>query len=210
MLGPLGANVQIAERLLKKVQDKELKKMAKTFLISSKLLQWHANDLLDQSIIENGRLVATLNYGSANEAILELVPLVESIIGHKSLTFEWRLDGVKDLYLKFDKQRLQQLVLNLASNAIKFQQHGVITVKAVILNLQQRLMHDSKDESLLEVTVADTGIGMTPEELQRIFVPFNTTENRVSQSMNPRGHGVGLSICKQICKNLGGDITVKS
>ena len=71
-------------------------------------------------------------------------------------------------------------------------------------------MHDSKDESLIEVTVADTGIGMTQEELQRIFVPFNTTDNRVSRSLNPRGHGVGLSICKQICRNLGGDITVKS
>ena len=134
MLGPLGANVQIAERLLKKLQDKEFKRMVKTFLISSKLLMWHANDLLDQNIIENGTLIPNYQYGSANDAILELIPLIESIIGHKHLKFDWKLRGIEDLFLKFDKQRLQQLILNLSSNAIKFQQNGVITVKAEITN----------------------------------------------------------------------------
>ena len=63
---------------------------------------------------------------------------------------------------------------------------------------------------MLQVTVADQGIGMSEEEQQRVFEPFTKTINIESQKLNRHGNGVGLSICKQICESLDGDISVKS
>ena len=77
----------------------------------------------------------------------------------------------------------------------------------MIFNIETSLVSNN-NEGFLEVTVTDAGIGMTKEELKHIFDPFNNTDNVLSQSLNPRGHGIGLSICKNICQNLGGDITV--
>ena len=96
--------------------------MVKTLLNSSKLLILHSNDLLDQSIIENGILKPNYQYGSVYESMLEIAQIAETLIGRKQLKLDLQLDSVKDLDMKFDKQRLQQVVHNLTSNAFKFTQ----------------------------------------------------------------------------------------
>lgn len=75
--------------------------------IKSRLLIWHANDLLDHSTINKGTMIGSSSYGSIDDTISKLVPLVESISEHKHVKCVWELNSVKDIFLKFDKRRLQ-------------------------------------------------------------------------------------------------------
>ena len=83
-------------------------------------------------------------------------------------------------------------MLNLLNNAVKFSPEGIIRVHVKL--------YDREDNTFLSVSVQDQGIGMTDEEIKNVFTPFNRSVNTVSQKLNPLGNGVGLSICKSICK----------
>ena len=104
-----------------------------------------------------------------------------------------------------DKRRLQQVLLNLLSNARKFQKEG----KIIVSHSLKRLKEQENDYALV-VKVQDSGIGIDENEEKNLFKPFWRSERRISQQHNPRGNGLGLSICKQICKALGGDIELES
>ena len=106
--------------------------------------------------------------------------------------------------MKIDTQRVQQVLLNLLTNAIKFSnQGGIIKVSAWSdTNFNQ--------ETMLRVSVRDRGIGIAEQEQTKIFTPFFQTQNMQSRAMNPFGHGLGLNICKRICEKLEGDIKVHS
>ena len=102
---------------------------------------------------------------------------------------------------------MQQILLNLVRNAIKFSHvHGDnIVISARLIEKPGSLNSQRKQ---LEVTVQDRGIGIPSSEIDRVFEPFFRTES--AKSPNTRGHGLGLSICKNICESLGGKISVKS
>ena len=88
---------------------------------------------------------------------------------------------------------------------MKFQANGIITVTADIKDVDF-----SGDSSMLEVQVWDRGIGMSAEDKKRAFQPFQKSISEEAKNLNRHGNGVGLSICKQICENLDGDIQVQS
>ena len=97
------------------------------------------------------------------------------------------------------------MLLNLLSNAVKFQVAGRIIVK-----LEIKPVISSDDRFEIHVSVTDQGIGMTPEELKNVFREYWRSKNEVSRTFNYHGNGLGLFICRQICKGLGGSIRVKS
>ena len=114
---------------------------------------------------------------------------------------------------KIDKRRLQQVLLNLLSNACKFQTEGFIHVKASISDVVSETVNETDkpsamtgNELLLKVSVCDEGIGIIPDKLSSIFEPFGQS----SGTNQTAGNGVGLSICKRICEQLQGSITVIS
>ena len=94
---------------------------------------------------------------------------------------------------------------NLLTNAIKFTRKGNIIIKAKI-----RPVSISRNEHILKVTVTDSGIGMSQEEASRIFDGNFATKNQDSRALNPYSNGIGLSLCKQLCQSLDGNISVKS
>ena len=96
------------------------------------------------------------------------------------------IDGIE---IKFDRHRLQQVLLNLLSNATKFQQEGVIKIFTTI--------HFSGDDQFIEVIVKDNGPGMTMTQLMDVFNPVKKDITTPSQYVS---NGVGLSICKKICE----------
>ena len=73
-----------------------------------------------------------------------------------------------------------------------------------------RANEDSLDQLVLEVSVIDEGIGMSSDEASKVFDGFLKTRNSESKSLNPYGNGIGMSLCKQICQSMDGDISVKS
>jgi CheY-like chemotaxis protein len=101
-----------------------------------------------------------------------------------------------------DATRLRQILNNLVSNAVKFTEHGAITVRI------RQLSGARPGAALLEISVQDTGIGLTPDQAARLFQPFVQAEASTTRRFG--GTGLGLAICRRLARLMGGDITVES
>ena len=157
------------------------------------------NDVLDLSKIEAGKMdlyLETFELRPTIEAVASTVmPLIEK--NGNTLTLELAPDlGT----MRADVTRVRQVLFNLLSNASKFTDHGTITLQA------ERTHGPTGD--LIALTVRDTGIGMTPEQLDRLFQAFSQAE--ASTSSRYGGTGLGLAISKMFCEMMGGDIAVAS
>ena len=120
----------------------------------------------------------------------------------RGLTFQVPLIDLSNTVMIGDSLRLNQILLNLLSNALKFTPAGG-TVRLEIRQLQRK-----EDRIRLRFTVLDTGIGMSDAFLERLFVPFEQEDNRVAK--NSGGTGLGMPITKNLVTLMGGTITVKS
>ena len=130
MLAPLRANIDICQRLLRKLKsDESAKKLVQVMLVSSQMIMLHANDLLDQRIIENGHFVPNMTSGSIKETVAEMIDLMNSTLEFKNLKIILtKNENYIPKFAKYDKRRLQQVLLNLLSNAVKYSQKGTILV----------------------------------------------------------------------------------
>ena len=98
-------------------------------LVSSQMIMLHANDLLDQRIIENGHFVPNMTSGSIKETVAEMIDLMNSTLEFKNLKIILtKNENYIPKFAKYDKRRLQQVLLNLLSNAVKYSQKGTIFV----------------------------------------------------------------------------------
>ena len=134
MLVPLRSNVEFAEYLIKHLTQSSMKRKAQLILISSKLLMFHANDLLDMRFLQNGKFTPSYSESSPAQAISEIVELIGMTLEEQTLTIRFDDCFLKNRFptLGFDRRRLQQVLLNLLSNAVKFQSDGVILVYASV------------------------------------------------------------------------------
>lgn len=163
------------------------------------------NDILDMSKIEAGKM--------------ELYP--------SSIHFQTFLDGIggvirmraeeRDVFFQFeapkslpigvsvDEKRLRQVLINLLGNAVKFTQQGKVTLRVTPLGSVQ--LKDALNQQLLRFEVEDTGVGMTPEELDKIFLAF---EQVGEQKVRQAGTGLGLAISRRLVELMEGELQVKS
>jgi signal transduction histidine kinase len=157
------------------------------------------NDILDLSKIEAGRMELHLES-------FPLVPLIEDVAktiepmatknGNRLV-----IDCAADLgAIHADQTRFRQSLLNLASNANKFTEKGIITIAA------QQGRENGRD--WITLAVSDTGIGMTPEQMGKLFQEFSQASSATASKYG--GTGLGLAISKRFCQMMGGDITVQS
>jgi signal transduction histidine kinase len=131
------------------------------------------------------------------ELVSEVKAELEPIIMRSKLAVT--LDLQKDLPpLITDRQKVKQIVLNLLSNALKFTHHGGITISA----------RADKRERMVQLSVADTGIGIAPTDQERIFEDFRQLDNSPTRAYG--GTGLGLSICRRLAQMLDGRISVQS
>jgi signal transduction histidine kinase len=156
------------------------------------------NQVLDLSKIEAGKL-------ELSPESVSLAPLIDEVIGtarqlaeqnKNRLTVEAQ-DNLGTLTV--DPMRLRQILLNLLSNACKFTKQGDVTLRA-------RKVADGRD--FIELAVADTGIGMTAEQLTRLFQEFSQAEASTAKTYG--GTGLGLAITRKLARMMGGDVTVTS
>ncbi|WP_243375672.1 ATP-binding protein [Sandarakinorhabdus cyanobacteriorum] len=152
--------------------------------------------LLDISRIESG--VLKLNRETVGlRALLEQVAAMFRIeAGNKGLDFAYNAAPNLPAWVLADERRLRQVLINLLSNAIKYTQSG-----SVVLTVRYRSM-------VAEIEVADTGIGIAPEDMDRIFLPFDRGGGRAA-GVAP-GIGLGLALSRMLSQVMGGDISVKS
>jgi signal transduction histidine kinase/CheY-like chemotaxis protein len=157
------------------------------------------NDILDLSKIEAGRMELHLESFPLASLIEDVARTIEPMAAKNRNRFV--IDCPTDLgTVHADQTRFRQALLNLASNANKFTKNGTITIAAQ----PQRL--DGRD--WITIAVADTGIGMTAEQMGKLFQEFSQAD--VSTTRKYGGTGLGLAISKRFCQMMGGDITVES
>jgi PAS domain S-box-containing protein len=157
------------------------------------------NDILDLSKIEAGKLEFEMSRCSPNSLISQVIAVLSVRAKQKGigLSFEW--SGTVPDTIETDPTRVRQALTNLVGNAIKFTESGQVRVVARVL--------PGRDPQLA-VAVGDSGIGMKPDVLNRIFTPFSQADTSITRRFG--GTGLGLSISKQIAEALGGRIEVAS
>jgi PAS domain S-box-containing protein len=199
---PMNAIVGFADLLLHESPD-ECKKIGCVQVIRRNcmhLLQL-IDDILDLSKVEAGQIKVECISCDLAALLSEVISLIRPRVAEKGLTFEVTFEGPIPRLIQSDAFRIRQILLNLLSNAVKFTESGKIHVRIT--------EGGSGDPNMvLRVDVIDTGIGMTPEQTERVFRPFTQADASITRKFG--GTGLGLTICQQLAKLLGGDVTVKS
>ncbi|GJQ50619.1 putative histidine kinase [Candidatus Kuenenia stuttgartiensis] len=153
------------------------------------------NDVLDLAKIEAGKIEWKRHQTSVTEVIMNATAATTALIEQKGLALNVDIEkNIPDFY--GDKNRFIQVVINLISNAIKFTDKGAISCYA------------KQTDNKIQVTVMDTGVGIAPENLEKIFDKFKQVGDTLTNK--PGGTGLGLPICKQIVEYHGGSIHAES
>lgn len=164
---------------------------------SAKELDYLVSDILDVSRIEQGRMSFKMEKINPAEIIEEVVSSFVFPAKEKGLNVSFDKSNMSgDRYIDADKNRLKQVIINLVGNAVKYTAKGEIKVSQYIENKKMR------------IDVADTGIGISAEERERLFGKFYRIKNKETESIG--GTGLGLWITAQIIKGMNGDISVES
>lgn len=199
---PLNGVLGMAQLLLMpEVDEEERKEYARTILNSGQMLLTLLNDILDLSKIEAGKLDLKQAAFDPQALIHEIVSLFTEPAHAKRLAIEAAWLGTAGRRYEGDAVRLRQMLSNLLSNAIKFTERGQIRIEVAET-------HADGDEALLEFSVADSGIGISPEQQALLFKPFSQIDN--SSTRQQAGTGLGLSIVRQLALLMGGDVGVDS
>ncbi|WKL52335.1 PAS domain S-box protein [Pseudomonas kielensis] len=159
------------------------------------------NDILDYSKIEAGKLQLDVHPFEFEPLMRDLAVVLAGNQGEKEVEVMFDLDSNLPNNLIGDSLRLQQVLINLAGNALKFTQEGQVVVSV------EQLMRTENAVSL-RIAVSDTGIGISQEQLQRIFEGFTQAEASTSRRFG--GTGLGLVICKRLVTMMGGELQVES
>ncbi len=197
---PMNAIAGMAELLELTRLDSEQRQMIALISESGSGLLRVIDDILDFSKIEAGMLqLERMPYAPA--AVVETVVQTLALLANKK---GLKLEAAIGEHLPWcygDPYRFRQILLNLIGNALKFTEHGGVTVRLSHVALEERAI-------LLQVAVIDTGIGI-PDEVQRtLFTPFAQADETTSRRFG--GTGLGLSICQRLAKAMGGCITIES
>lgn len=159
------------------------------------------NDILDFSKIEAGKLHFERVAFLLDDLVLHLADLTLAKAQEKNLEILFDIAPDTPQALLGDDLRLGQVLLNLFSNAVKFTEHGEIVLRI-------RCIQRSARDALIEFQVKDTGIGMTPEQAERLFTPFEQADASTTRRFG--GTGLGLSICKKLVEMMGGKIALET
>ena len=197
---PMNAILGMIDVALPKALDPTVKDCLQTAKGSADLLLTLLNDLLDSAKIESGKLELESAPFSLRRMLDQITRVLSVRASEKGLAFYCRIPDETPDAVVGDRMRLQQILLNLASNAIKFTERGDVEIG---------LHTQSQDgEARLEFAVRDTGIGIPPSGLERLFQPFSQADASMARRFG--GTGLGLSISRSLVEMMGGRIWVES
>ena len=197
---PLNAIVGFSDCILRENDLQVAKEDAKDIITASKNLLEIVNGILDISKIEANKMEIVETDYDPKETIYSLVKLVVPRIGEKPI--EMKVGVTQDLpkVLHGDVKKLKQIVTNILTNAVKYTDQGTITVMVTCLN--------QNGISLLSISVEDTGRGIKPEKIDKLFTKFERLDE--DRNTTIEGTGLGLAITKRLVEMMGGKIIVQS
>ncbi len=197
---PLNAIIGVTEMLREDAEslDQDLEPLDRVLGAARHLLTL-INDVLDLSKIEAGRMELHLDTFALAPLIDDVVKTIEPLAAKNGNRVVARGDdSIKTMHA--DQTRVRQTLLNLASNANKFTEKGTVSIDA-----RQRA---ENGRDWITISVTDTGIGMTPEQMGKLFQEFSQATSTTASKYG--GTGLGLVISRRFCQMMGGDITVES
>jgi signal transduction histidine kinase len=174
--------------------SEEQKKQLGMILNSGRHLLSLINDLLDFSKIESGTFGLTIEKFDVNEVIEDVLNLVKPIVENKNLSVNYRKSdsGI----MTSDKKRVQQIILNIVNNAVKFTPKGSVEIG------------NYRHHQEMRIEIQDTGIGIKKTDQEKIFQPFVQIDNTLTKTY--QGTGLGLAVSQKLIEMLGGSISVES
>ena len=197
---PLNAVLGMAQLLEGEAWSTRQRDMLERIRAAGRSLLGILNDILDLSRIEAGALRIDLQPFVLDNLLQQVGTLMAPLALDKRL--DWRIQApVLDAALVGDSLRIEQVLVNLAGNAIKFTSHGEV-------RLNVRLLEERADRVRLRFEVRDTGIGLDAETQAKLFAPFTQADGSTTRRFG--GTGLGLSICKRLVELMGGRIGVES
>ena len=201
---PLNAMIGFTDMAIKNIEDKgkALDCLKKSKLSSEHLLSL-VNDVLDMSRIESGKVELDLNPVNLDENGNDYVPMLKSLAEKKNVDFKYVSHNIQNRYVYVDFLRLNQVIINVVSNAVKYTPSGGF----VSLDVSQ-IPSDREGYGVYEFVISDTGIGMSPEYQSHLFDEFS--RERTSTVSKQQGTGLGLAISKRIIDMMEGTIDVES
>jgi PAS domain S-box-containing protein len=198
---PMNSILGFSEIMLNTTGDPKQKDYLKTILDSGKTLLSLINDILDLSKIESGRLEVSPEPTNLRAIIKEMEQLFHQKAEEKNLDFIIEIDDNLPPALLLDEVRLEQIMLNLIGNAIKFTPEGFVKTEITILSRQ-------KESIDFEIAVSDSGIGIPQKDHQYIFESFSQQSGQSIRQYG--GTGLGLAISKRLVELMNGSIRVES
>jgi len=169
--------------------------------IASNSLLLIINDILDISKIDSGMMKVENESFSIRQKLEDIRNIFKVKATDKQLGFEMDIDPRLPNYVKSDPLRIQQIINNFISNSLKFTENGKITLKAEVLE-------QSSAESTVRMTVTDTGIGIKPDAIDKIFLAFEQADDGITKKFG--GTGLGLAIVKRLADLLNGTVEATS
>jgi len=198
---PLNAIIGINSLLVERMDPGELKELARDSMAAANNLLDIISDVLDISKIEAGKLEIVKVPFDPRMLINQLERMFSAMVREKGLVFDVSLSTGLPKYLLSDPARIQQIGVNLLSNALKFTKQGTVRLRLSGTPLDDVTV-------LLELRVSDSGKGILPENLDRVFSPF--VQEDLSTTRTYGGTGLGLAISRHLVEMLGGFISVES
>jgi CheY-like chemotaxis protein/HAMP domain-containing protein len=191
------------------LNEKELK-YAQVIYNSGNELLTLINDILDLSKVESGKMELSLEEVTIGEIFTDMSMMFTQVAKAKSIDFKINASTIKDTIILTDKQRLEQILRNLLSNAFKFtSSKGAVTLlihRPAAAGLHLKKLSDVTD--IVAFSVSDTGIGIPKDKQELIFEAFRQVDSTDKRKYG--GTGLGLSICRELCELLGGEIQLIS
>ena len=200
---PMNAIIGTVDLLLDQDIDEHVTDNVYNILNSCNALLSITDELMDVSKSETGEIVVCNTEYDLNELLVEIINMISVRLIESNIEFYVEINSNIPRYLSGDFSKIRQVFINLLNNAIKYTEKGKIVLR---VDYEDK----STGEILLKVDVEDTGNGIRKEELPKLFQSFVRVGEKESREKNVEGTGLGLTICKEILKEMGGDIAVSS
>ena len=198
---PMNAILGLNEMVLRNSHEEEIVAYSESIRTAGKTLQGLINDILDFSKIEAGKMdIINVDY-SFISMLNDLVNMVQGKAEDKGLVFNLDVDKNIPSILNGDEIRIKQVITNILSNAVKYTKEGSITFKVGFEKENYEFIR-------LTISISDTGVGIKPEDMKRLFQAFERIEE--SRNRNIEGTGLGMSIAQNFLKMMGSHIEVES
>lgn len=198
---PMNGVVGMIDLLMETQLAPEQKEYTEIIRKSADTLITVINDILDFTKMESGKMEMEEQLFELNTTIQEVFSLFSAEAGKKNLELAYFIDQKLPRLIYGDMARLRQVLINLVANAVKFTNQGGVYLVASSLPA-------ADNKLVIEFTVKDTGIGISPEKCDRLFQPFSQLDSSMTRKYG--GTGLGLAICKSLVGMMGGDIRVES